>query len=447
LLEEQNVHFQTLSEATFEGILIHDEGRIVEVNQRLEQMFGYSRSEVLGRNVLEFVAPEFHPVIVECMRTRTETPYEVRGLRRDGVRFPVEVQAKTMPYQGREVRIVAIRDLTWRKAMGAKKAQLERENIAFRTTLQDRYKFGEIIGKSPAMQEVYQRIVKASASEANVVISGASGTGKELVARTIHQQSTRHKQAFVPVNCGAVPESLFECEFFGHRKGAFTGADRDQPGYFDQAHRGTLFLDEIDELGPAMQVKLLRVLQDGEYTPLGDTVSKTADVRIIVATNKDLRELLYQRLIREDFFYRIRVITINLPPLRERKEDIPLLIDHFLEQYGKEKVCSTLPGRVVEMLRAYDWPGNVRELQNELQRYLTEQRLEFIGNVPVKPDEHDEVKLALEGQGFYETVEAFEKRLILSALQQNLGHREKTAAMLDILPRTLYRKMKKYGLL
>ena len=446
LLEEQNARFRTLSEATFEGIVIHDNGQILEVNQAMEKMFGYSRTDVFGKDVLEFINPEYHQVVTAHIQTRDETPYEVEGIRQDGSIFPIEVQAKILPYQGRDVRITAVRDLTWRKNMEHEQSLLQKENITLRSTLRDRYKFGEIIGRSPVMQEIYQSIAKASASDANVVIYGESGTGKELVARTIHHMSERKMNAFVAVNCGAVPESLFEREFFGHRKGAFTGATADKPGYFDRARGGTLFLDEVGELSPSLQVKLLRALQEKEYTPLGDTVSKKVEVRIIAATNKDLKDLLRQGVVRKDFFYRIRVMVITLPSLQDRKEDIPLLIEHFLEQYAGGEERPAIPAKVIDMLCTYHWPGNVRELQNELQRYLAEQRLEFIGNVHTEPaEQHDAGDL--KEQGFYETVEAYEKRLIVNALKQNLGHREKTAAMLKILPRTLHRKMKKYGLL
>jgi PAS domain S-box-containing protein len=449
-LQEEKARWQALSEATFEGILIHNEGHILEVNRALEEIFGYHRAEVLHKNIVEFVKPEFHNVVITHMHEKTVYPYEVQGKRKDGSSVSLEIQARTIPYQGRDVKVVAVRDLSWRKVMEEEKASLQRENITLRSTIKDRYKFGDIIGKSLVMQEVYEGIVSAAASDANVLIVGESGTGKELVARTIHQRSTRQQHAFVAVNCGAVPESLFEREFFGHRRGAFTGADRDQPGYFDRADQGTLFLDEVSELTPSLQVKLLRVLEDKAYIPVGDTISKTAAVRIIAATNSDLRVLLHQGLIREDFFYRIRVMVISLPPLRDRKEDIPLLIEHFLAQYGEASKGSSIPTQVVQTLSMYDWPGNVRELQNELQRYLAEQRLEFIGNTTYKAPGTTEgipSNPQPEGQGFYQAVEAFEKQLILNALQQNLGHREKSAAMLKILPRTLHRKMKKYELL
>jgi PAS domain S-box-containing protein len=231
-LAEQNERFRILSEATFEGILIHDEGRILEVNQRMETMFGYQRADVLGKHVLEFVSPASRNIIEDHLRTKDGQPYEAEGIRRDGSTFPLEIQAKIMPYDGRDVRIVSVRDLSWRKA-------LEEENVGFLSeTIPDRYKFDGMIGKSPPMQAVYRAIVKASASTANVMICGESGTGKELVARIIHQRSRRQEGAFVAVNCGAVPESLFEREFFGHRKGAFTGADKTAPGTSIRRIRG-----------------------------------------------------------------------------------------------------------------------------------------------------------------------------------------------------------------
>jgi formate hydrogenlyase transcriptional activator len=366
-------------------------------------------------------------------------------------RLQQQLQAQNVRLQENNERLqleISIRKQTEEALQASKEERnhLQKENITLRSTIQDRYKFGEIIGKSPTMQEVYQSIINASASDANVVICGESGTGKELAARTIHQLSERKEQAFVPVNCGAVPETLFEREFFGHRKGAFTGATMDKAGYFDRAHKGTLFLDEVGELDPTLQVKLLRVLQDGEYTPLGDTACKTADVRIIAATNKDLREQLRKGLIRKDFFYRIRVTVINLPPLRERKEDIPLLIEHFLSQYSKDKNRPTIPGRIVETLCAYDWPGNIRELQNELQRYLTEQRLEFTDTLDARFAVDDEV-IDLGGLSLYTAMEKFEKRFITKAFEHNQGNRKNTAAMLGIDRKTLYTKLKKYGVI
>jgi transcriptional regulator with PAS, ATPase and Fis domain len=299
------------------------------------------------------------------------------------------------------------------------------------------------------MQQVYQAIAKAAASEASVVIYGESGTGKELVARTIHQQSNRKHGPFVPVNCGAVPETLFEREFFGHRKGAFTGANIDSAGYFGRAHTGTLFLDEVGELSLAMQVKLLRALQEKEYVPLGDTRARKVDLRILAASNKDLVELMKQGQMREDFFYRLRVMVITVPPLRERKDDIPLLMEHFWNNdAGSGKNQTTIPGRILEQLMTYHWPGNIRELHNELQRYLMEQRLEFIGNQPgqVERENSPTTDFQPAGDNFREMVEAYEKHLIVNALSQTAGHLGKTSDLLGIPQKTLYRKIRKYGI-
>ncbi len=308
----------------------------------------------------------------------------------------------------------------------------------------ERYRFGPIVGKSPLMQQVYEQITRSAASDANVVIMGESGTGKELVAQTVHQTSTRCDKAFVPVNCGAIPEALFEREFFGHRKGAFSGADRNQPGFFDAANGGTLFLDEIGELSANLQVKLLRALQSGEYTPIGSQQVRKVDVRIIAATNRNLLELREQKVIRDDFFYRIYVMVITLPPLRNRKEDISLLIDHFLQQYDGAESCPQIPGHVIEHLLQHEWPGNIRELQNVIQRYISGEPLEFTGSRQAASLE--DIEPITEASSLHDAVEAYEKRLIARILDQHQGNTEKSAAMLQIPLRTLYGKIKKYRL-
>ncbi len=441
-LEREKFRFQTLANAAFEGIVILEEGRIADVNKPFEDMFGFSRSDVLERDILEFVTPVCRQMVNEHLRELNSQPSEIEAIRRDGSHFPAEIQAKTRQQNGQALRIAAIRDLSRQKAM-------ERENDALRAGLTDRYKFGSLIGKSQAMQSVYEAIARASASDATVLLTGETGTGKELAARTIHELSDRAAQKFVAVNCGAVPETLFEREFFGHRKGAFTGATMDKPGFFDQAAGGTLLLDEIGELSPLLQVKLLRVLQEKEYRPLGDSRSKQVDVRIIAATHKDLKKRLQEGLIRKDFFYRIRVISIALPPLRDRKEDIPLLVDHFLEQLSGSQDTPALPGRIVETLCSYHWPGNIRELHNELQRYLVERRFEFFGDVSSETPEHGVnpgIGFDPRGMSFNEAVAAFEQQLLADALARNDWHQGKTSQEIGIPTRTLYSKIKKYGL-
>jgi len=311
--------------------------------------------------------------------------------------------------------------------------------------------FGKIIGKSPAMQEVYDMIEKAGASDANVAIYGESGTGKELVAHAIHELSSRRGNAFVPVNCGAIPETLLESEFFGFKKGAFTGASMDKHGYLDLADGGTLFLDEVGELSLNMQAKLLRALDRRSYFPVGCSKSKMSDFRIIAATNRDLAGEINEGLMRKDFFYRIHVIPITLPPLRNRKEDIPLLVDHFLGEQGGGKEVAAIPRKILEALCNYYWPGNVRELQNVLHRYLTVKRLDFMK--PKSSDTHLSANALVAGGDKLEhinlrhAVEDLEKRFISKALEQARWNRTKAAMILGISRRALFRKMANFEMM
>jgi PAS domain S-box-containing protein len=327
---------------------------------------------------------------------------------------------------------------------------LRKENLRLRSTISERYKFGRIVGKSVPMQEVYDLILKAASSNAGVIIQGESGSGKELVARAIHELSDRQPGAFVPVNCGAIPKNLMEREFFGHLKGAFTGAGTDQAGFLDTADGGTLFLDEVGEITPEMQVKLLRVLDGLGYTPVGGSRVKKSDFRVIAATNRDLIGLVKAGRIREDFLYRIRILPIHLPPLRERKEDIPLLIDHFLATHSRQgEPAPQLPIPIRAALLHYDWPGNVRELQNALHSYLTLGKLNLMGQITMPENEERELALAeigLAREGLDASVAAIEKRLILKALEQTRWHRGRAAEALKLNYKTLQRKMSRYGI-
>jgi transcriptional regulator with PAS, ATPase and Fis domain len=319
---------------------------------------------------------------------------------------------------------------------------LQNENRVLKTGMKERYKFGDIIGRSQAMQSVYERVSKAAAVNFHVVVYGESGTGKELVARTIRNLSDRMDEPFVAVNCSAISETLFEREFFGHRKGSFTDASQDQQGYFDAANGGILFLDELGELKPEMQVKLLRVLENGEYIPVGGTKSKRADVRIISATNKDLPSLVAEGKFREDLFYRIHVVEIVVPPLRERKKDIPLLIDYFLSRFCASAEPPLLPGNIRDVLYHYDWPGNIRELQNTIQRFLATNELIMPGGRTINVEEN---RNRNPDTGLNHAIETLERKMILDILQKTNWHRGKTAEILDIPRRTLQRKMLKYG--
>ena len=337
-----------------------------------------------------------------------------------------------------------ITDVTAQKEV---ELDLREENRRLRSSIKDRYKFGNIIGKSRPMQEVYELILRAAATDASVFIDGESGTGKELVAHAIHDLSSRSKGAFVPINCGAVPESLLEREFFGHRKGAFTGANADTSGYLDIADGGTLFLDEVGEIGLSMQVKLLRAIEGRGYTPVGGNEVKKSNFRIVAATNRNLVQLVRDGKMREDFFYRIHILPISLPPLRDRKDDIPLLLDHFMEQHYGDGEKPQLPSEVWEAFQSYNWPGNVRELQNVLYTYVTLGRLDFMGKIKGSFEPAASSSLydtPADVEGLREAVDTFEKKFILHTLEKTRWHRGRAASILKLDRRTLHRKMEAY---
>ncbi|RPI79073.1 MAG: sigma-54-dependent Fis family transcriptional regulator [Desulfobacteraceae bacterium] len=306
---------------------------------------------------------------------------------------------------------------------------------------------GKIVGQCKPMRRVYSLIQKAADSDANVVIYGESGTGKELAAHAIHELSDRKNKEFVTVNCGAIPEALLESEFFGYTKGAFTGAYVDKHGYLDLADGGTLFLDEVAELTLNMQAKLLRSLDDGGYVPVGRRKPIKSDFRIIAATNRDLADRVKKGLMREDFFFRIHIIPITLPPLRERKEDIPLLLDHFVKRNSGNGSAVKIPEEIVQMIRDYHWPGNVRELQNVIHRYLAVESLDLLRAPENRPAP---VKTGSAAQQRHvhlqQALEDFEKSLIFNILQAHQWNREKAARELGITRNTLFKKIRKFGL-
>lgn len=442
-LYAEKERFQGLSDATFEGILLHDQERIVEVNHTLERLLGYARAELLERMLFDLLTPESRYLAEELMVSETERAYEAQAQHKDGAMIPLEVQSRAIQYQGKPIRVLALRDISWRKTLEQQARELASENILLKASLSDRDHLGELIGRSPAMQKVYERLLKAAASDAPVMIYGETGSGKELAARTIWQLSDQYTRIFLPVNCAAIQEPLFESQFFGYRKGAFTGATRDEVGYFDQARGGALFLDEISELSPTMQAKLLRVLNNGEYTPVGATKVRNAEVRIMAASNQPLRALVAAGRFRADLFHRLHVIALEMPPLRQRKEDLPLLIAHFLRQAeAADGIKRTLPAEILARFQEYDWPGNVRELVNEVRRYVT------LNEVELRSPYSDAAVSgrSTPGQSFNDQIEAFERRIIADALAINQGNRTKTAELLHMPSATLYRKIEKYGL-
>lgn len=344
-------------------------------------------------------------------------------------------------------------DITRQKAaereLKEQQERLRQENIRLRASMRYRYRFGEIIGKSEKMQDVYDTILKAAASDSGVIIYGESGTGKELVARAIHEQSDRKSAKLVSVNCGAIPENLAESELFGHVKGAFSGADHDKPGYLEDADGGTLFMDEIGEIKPDLQVKLLRAIEGGGYTRVGSRKILKPDFRIIAATSRDLKEMVKIGKIRKDFFYRIHIIPIYLPALKDRKEDIPLLVEHFLKD-DADKERPAINEKVFRALAQYDWPGNVRELKHALHRYATLGKLDMIGSdIDHTPDASESrnsagIELELKNRSFREIIESVEMQLIKNTLEKHRWKKGETAQSLGMDPKSLYRKIKRY---
>jgi DNA-binding NtrC family response regulator len=349
-----------------------------------------------------------------------------------------------------------LEDIASLVATGLEHQQLKEENRYLKRQLKSKYKFDNIIGNSESMQQVFSLIEKVADTDSTILILGESGTGKELVAKAIHYNSQRENKPLITVNCGAIPEELLESELFGHMKGAFTGAHSTKPGRFDAADGGTIFLDEIGDMSPKLQVKILRVLQERKFEPVGSTKTHEVDVRIITATNQNLEEAVKNGKFREDLFYRLNVIPINIPPLRERRSDIPLLLQHFISRYNEanERSVEGISNSAAVVLENYDWPGNVRELENLMERIIV-----LKGRGDVSPDdlpshfqdikergEMGSVYLPSEGLSFKEAVGDFEKKIIKQALDKTKGNKNKAASLLKLNRTTLVEKIKKMGI-
>jgi DNA-binding NtrC family response regulator len=335
--------------------------------------------------------------------------------------------------------------------------RLRQENHLLRRAVRDQYRLEQLVGVSEPMQQVLEFVQKVADSDSTVMIQGESGTGKELVARMLHFNSLRRDRPLVPVNCGAIPENLLESELFGHEKGAFTGATHARMGRFELAHGGTIFLDEIGELSLPLQVKLLRVLQEREFERVGGNRTIHVDVRIIAATNQDLETLVEERRFRQDLFYRLNVIPIVIPPLRERRTDIPLLIDHFLTRFNQSKHTEIvgLDDEALRLLTEYDWPGNIRELENMMERLavLKKQGILSSEDLPQKisrrsiiPELKEQfIRLSEDGIHLSREVEQYEKHLIMEALKKANGVTARAAQLLHLNRTTLVEKLKRKG--
>jgi two-component system response regulator AtoC len=344
--------------------------------------------------------------------------------------------------------------LTLKKA--EERESLRQENRLLKERIkkiEGNYNFGNLVAKSDAMQSMFQIAAKATQYKTTVLVLGDSGTGKELIARAIHFEGDRSKMPLVPVNCGGIPETLLESELFGYKKGAFTGADKNKKGLFQEADGGTIFLDEIGELPLTLQVKLLRVLQENEVRMIGDSKSMKIDVRVIAATAKDLEEEVKKGAFREDLYYRLNVLSIKIPPLRDRAEDIPLLCDHFIERFNSrlnKKIEGISPAAMSRLLE-YDWPGNVRELENMIERalVLAEESLLLPDHFPPelgRPIDGDQMDGLFDGHSLKAAQKLMEKRFITKALKKTDGNRTQAARLLEISHPSLLSKIKTYGI-
>ena len=433
---EPTLHALVLDSLSDGVITVDEQGEITSFNRAAERLTGWSREEVLGRPCAEVLATDRADDVCWLAETRragsgrVDRPSSIRD--RDGRRLAVRVSTAVLrETDGRVGGVVAtLRALS--------KAEPRSESPAEKRTV------GYIIGRSPAMEQLFQLVPQFAQSSSTILIEGASGTGKELFARAIHDLSPRRDRTFVAVNCGALPDTLLESELFGYKAGAFTDARQDKPGRFALADGGTIFLDEVGDVSPAMQIKLLRVLQERVFEPLGSIESVKVDVRVIAATNQDLGELVRKGEFREDLYYRINIVRLQLPPLRERREDIPLLVDHFVEKFNRlqGKRIADVSDDVLAILMAHDFPGNIRELENILEYAFVLCRGGRIEPEHLPPSLRERPWLAGAGRRKGLTLRDLETLHIRDALRRCRGNRAEAARELGIDPSTLFRKLK-----
>jgi DNA-binding NtrC family response regulator len=393
-----------------------------------------------GMDILKYVMKKKPEIPVIMMTAYGTIKQAVEAFKIGAVDYVVK------PFDIEELKIVV--------AHGLEKRKLKEENILLKRELKDKFNIENIIGKSKIMQELFNLIKKISATDSTVLIYGESGTGKEIAARAIHINSHRKDKPFVTINCGALPENLLESELFGHAKGSFTGAIAEKKGMFEVAEKGTLFLDEVGEMSPSTQVKLLRALQERKIRKVGGVKEIDTDVRIIAATNQDIKQRIKEGRFREDLFYRLNILYFEMPPLRKRREDVPLLVSHFLEKYCKKmgRKMKRLVPEVISVLESYYWPGNVRELENVIERIVAieERGTVTLGSLPkeiVSPQSSLEEDLVLQdGFSLNKKLDETSRSYLQKALKISEGSLKKTASLLGLNYRSLRYLIEKFGL-
>lgn len=429
-------------ESISDGVFTVDAGwRITSFNRAAEKITGVPRREAVGRTCSDVFRSSMCEK--ECALRRTmKTGKPIIG--RSG--YIVNAAGRRIPIS---VSTAVFRDRRGRAAGGAETFRDLSDVEALRRELEGKYQLGDMSSRSPLMQRIFEVLPAIAASPSTVLIQGETGTGKEFAARTIHELSPRRSRPFVAVNCGALPDTLLESEIFGYKAGAFTGADKDKPGRLALAEGGTIFFDEIGEVSAAFQVRLLRVLQERTYEPLGATRSVSADIRVLAASNKDLAVLVKEGRFREDLFYRVNVIRLELPPLRRRKEDIPLLVDRFIERFNRlqGKSVNGVDGEALSLLMAREWPGNIRELENIIERAFV-----LCGDGPIRvahlPDDFAlETRRADQPSDLRASHKALDAQAIRASIEKAKGNRTAAAKALGIHKTTLFRRIKRLGLL
>ncbi len=436
-------------------VIVDSKRRINLFNEAAERIFRCPASEAVGKPLDRFLSSHFHLVFEDCLRAFREegvahrylwAPEGITALRADGEEFSVEATISRFEIEGQELCTLILRDVEVRRRAEAELGRLKREMVYLQEELETVHGVGEMVGSGVSMKRVFEAIDKVAPTDSTVLITGETGTGKELVARAIHNASARRRSVFVKVDSSTLPAGLIESELFGHEKGAFTGAHARKSGRFELADGGTIFLDEVGELPLDLQVKLLRVLQDGTFERVGGTRTLSADVRVIAATNRDLEAAVREGRFRSDLFYRLNVFPIRVPALRERREDVPVLVRHFVMKYAARlgKRIEKIPQRGLDQLSSYDWPGNVRELENVIERAVilsSRSELELDEWLPRRPGDSAPAHLP--------SLAELEREHITRVLRLT-GWRVRgergAARILGLKPTTLEARMKRLGI-